>query len=154
MPEANANFTPHVFDDRYLNIELEIPRYGDGTEFSKVKKRLRYKDGLPIGRAHNNPILDTRMYEVEYNDRHKASLASNSIAENIFDQVDGDGNRHVIFQEIVDHRYDSKEVKEKDAFITTRTGTKSFRETTKEVEVLVQWKDGSTTWVNLKDMNN
>ena len=45
-------------------------------------------------------------------------------------------------------------VKEKDAFITTRTRTKRRRETKKGVEVLVQWKDGSKTWMTLKYINN
>ena len=45
-------------------------------------------------------------------------------------------------------------VKKQDAFIMTRTGTNSRRETMKGVEVLVQWKDGSTAWVTLKDMKN
>ena len=37
VTEANADFTPDVFDDTYLNMELEIPRYGDGPDFAKVK---------------------------------------------------------------------------------------------------------------------
>jgi hypothetical protein len=113
---------------------------------------LRDKDGLPIGRANNNPMLDTRMYQVEYSDGHKASLAANAIAENMFAQVDDEGNRHVLFKEIADHRTDGTEIKQQDAFITTRNGNKRRRETTKGCEVLVQWKDGSTTWVALKDM--
>ena len=84
------------------------------------------------------------MYKVEYKDAHRASLASNAIAENIFAQVNGEGNRHVIFQDIVDSRYDGTEVKEQDAFITTRTGRNRLRETTKGVEVLAKWKYGST----------
>ena len=84
-------------------------------------KHLRDKDRLLIGRAHNNPILDTGMYGVEYKDRHKASLTANAIAENMFDQVYGEGNLHVLFHEISEHRYDGTEVKEQDAFITTRT---------------------------------
>ena len=68
MPEADANFTLDLFDDTYLNMELDIPIYGDEPDFSKVTKRLWDKDGLTIGRAHNNPILDTRMYEVDYKD--------------------------------------------------------------------------------------
>ena len=64
MTEDDANFTPDVFDDTYLNMDLLIPRYGDGPDFAKVTKRLRYKYGLPIGRSHNNPILGTIMYEV------------------------------------------------------------------------------------------
>jgi hypothetical protein len=154
VPEADDGFTPDVFDDTYLNMELAIPRDGDGPEFAKVTKRLRDKDGLPIGRANNNPILDTRMYEVEYPDGHKASLAANAIAENMFAQVDDEGNRHVLFEEIVDHRTDGSEVKQQDAFIQTRSGTKRRKETTKGWEILVQWKDGSTTWVALKDMKN
>ena len=77
-----------------------------------MTKLLRDKDGLPIGRAHNNPILYTRMYEVEYKDGQKALLAANAIAENMFAQVDGEGNGHVLFQDIVDHRYDGTGVKE------------------------------------------
>ena len=78
---------------------MAIPRYGDGPEFSKAKKRLKDKDGLPIGRSHKNPILDTSMYEADYKNGHKYLLAANEIAENISDQVDGEGNRNVLFQE-------------------------------------------------------
>ena len=72
-------------DDTYLNMVLAIPRDGDRPDFSKVTKHLRYKDGLPIGRAHNNIILYTIM--PYYKDRNKCSLASNSILENMFAQV-------------------------------------------------------------------
>jgi hypothetical protein len=154
VPEADDSFTPDVFGDTYLNMELAIPRDSDGPEFAKVTKRLRDKDGLPIGKANDNPILDTRMYQVEYSDGHKASLAANAIAENMFAQVDAEGNRHVLFKEIIDHRTDGSELNQQDAFITTRSGTKRRRETTKGYEILVQWKDGSTTWVALKDMKN
>ena len=56
-----------------------------------------------------------------------------------------EGIWHVLFQEIFDNRYNGTELKEQYTFTTTRTGTKRRRETTKGVEVLVQWKDGSTT---------
>ena len=109
--EADADFTPDVFDDTYLNMELTIPRDGDSPYFAKVEKRLRDKDGMPIGRSHNNPIRDTIMYKVEYKYGHKASLVVNEIAENMFDQVDGEGNLHVLFQDIFNHRYNGTEVK-------------------------------------------
>ena len=104
-----------------------------------MTKRLRDKDGLPIGEAHDNPILDARMHEVEHQDGHKAALAANAIAENMFAQVDDEGNRHVLFDEIVDHRTDGSEVKQQDAFVTTRTGNKRRKETTKGRDILVQW---------------
>ena len=94
------------------------------------------------------------MYEVEYKDGHKSSLASNAVADNMSAQVNGEGYCHVLFQEISDHRYNSTEVKEQDAFIMTRTGKKSRREKMKGVEFLVQRKYGSTTWVTLKNMKN
>ena len=83
-----------VMEDTYLNMELALPRDGDGPEFARVTKRLRDNNGIPIGRAHDNPILDSRVYEVEYLDGHKASLTANAIAENIFAQVDEEGNKH------------------------------------------------------------
>ena len=68
-----------MLDDTYLNIHLEIPRDEEGPDFAKVTKCLRGKDGLPIGIAHNNSILNTRIYEVEYRDGYKASMAANAI---------------------------------------------------------------------------
>ncbi len=154
VPEADTDYSPDVFGDTYLNMELAVPRDSDGPEFARVTKRLRDGNGLPIGVAHKNPILDTRMYEVEYKDGHKASLAANAIAESMFAQVDDEGNRHVLFQEIIDHRTDGKEVKEQDAFLTARNGTKRRRETTVGWEILIEWKDGSTSWIAMKDVKN
>ena len=94
------------------------------------------------------------MYEVEYQDGHKASLSANAIAQNMFTQVDEEGNRHIMFQEIVDHRVDGKEIKQQDAFINTKTGTRRQRETKQGWEILVQWKYGSSTWIAMKDMKD
>jgi Reverse transcriptase (RNA-dependent DNA polymerase) len=154
IPEADREFTPDAFDDTYLNMELALPRSGAEVEFAKVTKRLRDKNGLPIGTANDNPILDTRIYEVEFPDGHKASLAANIIAENLYAQVDIEGNRHVLFQEIVGHRTNGTEIKQLDAFVTASNGTRRRRETTQGWEILVQWKDSSSTWVALKDMKN
>ena len=154
LPEADADFTPDAYDDTYLNMELGLPRGGGEVEFARVVKRLRDKDGLPIGTANDNPILDTRVYEVEFPDGHRASLAANTIAENLFSQVDPEGNRHVLFDEIIDHRRNGNEVKMEDAFVTTKTGTRRRRETTVGWDILIQWKDGSSTWTALKDVKN
>ena len=79
---------------------------------------------------------------------------ANAIAENIFAQVNGEVNHHVLFEDIINHKYDGPEVKNQDAFITANTGTKRCSDTKNKVEVFFQWKDGSTKWVTLKDMNN
>ena len=75
-------------DDTYRNMEVAIPRDSEGPEFARFTKRLRDANGLSIGTANYNPILDTRMYEVKYADVHKASMAENVIAQNMFAQVE------------------------------------------------------------------
>ena len=152
VKEADDAFTPDVYDT-YLNMELAIPQ-GDSLEprLARVTKRLRDANGLPIGLANENPILDTRMYEIEYLDGERTSLAANNIAENLFAQIDDEGNCQVLMDEIIGHRSNELAVKQQDAFITTNTGTKRRRETTKDWELLVRWKDGGTDWIALKDI--
>ena len=152
MKEADETFTPDVYDT-YLNMKLAIPQ-GDSLKprLARVTKRLKDTNGLPIGLANENPILDTRMYEVQYLDGEKASLAANSIAENLFAQIDDDGNRQVLMDDIIGHRSNDHAVKQQDAFIVTKTGTKRRKETTKGWELLIRWKDGGTDWVALKDI--
>ena len=141
-----------MLEDTYLNMELALSRDGDGPEFAKVTKRLRDANGIPIGTAHDNPLLDTRLYEVEYMDGYKASLAANAIAMNMFAQVDDEGNRYVLFDQIIDHRTDGSEIKQDDALIISPNGGRRRRETTKGWEILIQWRDGSSTWEKLKDV--
>ena len=111
-------------------MELAIPREGGETTFAHVTKRLKDVNGFPIGTSHENPILGTIVYEVEYAEGHKASMSDNSIAINLFAQVDAEGNHHVLFDEISDHRTDGKEIKQQDAFITAKNGIRRSQETT------------------------
>ena len=115
---------------------------------------MRDENGLPIGKDNETPVLDTRVYEVEYAGVYKASLSENTISLNMFSQVDDEGNRHVLFDQIIDHRVDGSEIKHMDAFIMSKNGGRRRKETTRGWELLVQWKDGSTTWEGLKDMKN
>ena len=120
LREADQEFTPddydYDYDDTYLNMELALPRNGAEVQFGRCLKQLRGKDGIPIRTAHDNPILDTRMCEVEFQDGHKASLAANAIAENLFAQIIDKGNWHALFDEITDHQTGGKQVMQQDAF--------------------------------------
>jgi hypothetical protein len=55
--------------DKYLNVEL-IMNMGTSNDErrGRVIKRTRGLDGEPIGRAHANPLFDTREYEIEFTD--------------------------------------------------------------------------------------
>ena len=70
-----------------------------------------------MGTANNNLILDTHEYKIEFMDGHEETVTVNLIAEYLFSQVDDDGNRQVLLDEIIDHRMDTKiVVHEKDAY--------------------------------------
>ena len=71
---------------------------------ARVLKRTRDGDGIPIGRRHHNPILDTRQYEVEFPDGSVDVYTTNIIAENLYSQVDPETQAHTLFRGIVDHR--------------------------------------------------
>ena len=49
-----------------------------------MTKRARDSDGNVIGRAHENPILDTRKYIVEFEDEENTELSANMIAESMY----------------------------------------------------------------------
>ena len=92
------------------------------------------------------------MYEVEYADGYKTEMTANAIASNLFYQVDQDGQRFVLFNAVIDSRTDGTHIMEGDSFIHMSNGNKRRRETTKGWEFFIQWKYGSSTWNQVKDV--
>ena len=54
--------------DKYMNAEVILPRDGERFQSARVVRRATEPDGSAIGTSNNNPILDTRIYEVMFND--------------------------------------------------------------------------------------
>jgi hypothetical protein len=67
------------------------------------KKNDNDCNGNPIGVGHSNPVLDSRVYKVKFPDGHMEEFAANTIAENIFSQVDEEGNQYLLLEEITNH---------------------------------------------------
>ena len=149
MPEADE-YTPEGYDE-YLTAEVLLPNMGTMSK-AKVTGRKRDADGNPLGRRNANPILDTREYEVEFPDGATDVFTANLIAENLYSQVDDEGNSYSIMSEIIDHKSDRSAVSKDDGFETTKNGLKRRRRTTKGWKLLVSWKDGSSNWIPLKDL--
>ena len=80
-----------------------LPRGGKLAR-GNVNKRKRDHDDNVIGNANANPILDTREYEVEFDDGGVSHLTANMIAQSMYDMCDDEGNRTLIFDTIIDHR--------------------------------------------------
>ena len=88
-------------------MELTVDRQQfDHPQRARVTKRLRDHRGNPIGTANDNPILNTRMYEVVFDDSHKLSMAANLIAENMLAQLDEEGYSLAVVKAIVNHKMD------------------------------------------------
>ena len=106
---------------------------------------------MPIGRAHANPIIDTRLYQVEFGDGSVKEYAANIIAENLYSQVDGKGCFVVNLDGIVDHKMTKDAITEEDSTFVYK-GKTYPRRTTKGWELCVLWKDSSTSWEPLSDL--
>ena len=114
--------------------------------------RTRLSFVLPLTNIPNNPILDTREYEVVFPDGATDVFTANIIAENLYSQVDEEGNSYAIMSEIIDHQSDGSAVTKDDGMETTKDGLLRPRRTTKGWKLLVSWKGGTSSWVPLKDL--
>ena len=155
----NINKTVDDFTDReefdaYIGAQVVLPsKDGESLVLTKVVSRKRDSDGKVVGKGNNNPILDTRIYQVEYPDGAVAEYSANMIAENIYSQVDDDGHTYSYLSDILDHRSTNEAIAKEDGYITTKSGVKPII-TTKGWEFYVKWKDQSTSWVRLKDLKD
>ena len=134
----------------YITAEVLLPK-GDEFRVGTVKKRKADDNGTPIGKSHDNPILDTREYQVEFDDGDVLEYSANVIAENLYSSVDSEGRRHVILDSIIDHKADASAMEKADAF-TELKGKRIRQMTTQGWKMCVQWKDGTTSWAPLKDL--
>ncbi|MEL6803974.1 MAG: hypothetical protein AAFO91_09360, partial [Bacteroidota bacterium] len=149
-PLDDADAFEHEAYDKYISSRVMVPR-GDKVMSGIVKQRKRDGDGNLIGRSHPNPFIDTSLYDVEFSDGTTEALAANAIAENIYARIDDEGHEHVLLKEITDHRKDGTAVLSDDATIKVN-GRDVPRKTTKGWFLCVEWKDGSTSWVPLRDL--
>jgi len=145
------------FDTNYAHISMEIglPRGpGGNIQRAVVKRRAIGEDGMSLGVASSNPLENTRLYEVEFVGGDKELLSANVITENLLSQIDHEGHRQLMLSEIIDHRRSQDAVHQKDAYIKSHNNNIRQRCTTKGWELCVEWTDGSTNWISLKDMKN
>jgi hypothetical protein len=66
-----------------------------------MKSHKRDADGFLICRSNNNPLLDTRVHEVQLSDGASSEYPANIISENIFATVNNDGYESVLLNEII-----------------------------------------------------
>ena len=138
--------------DQYIGAEVILDE-DNPSNLATVKSRvIRDFNGRLVGKGHTNPLLDTREYEVEFMDGTTDRYFANVIAENLWRQCDGEGKQFQIIKEINDHRKNDRALSKDDGFIVKSNGDKVPKKTTVGWDVLVEWNDGSTQWIPIKDV--
>jgi hypothetical protein len=144
---------PENMYDQLLTAEVLLPQ-GDQMKMGHVTGYKRDQNGNPIGRSHVNPLLNSRMYQVEFTDGTRQDYAANMIAEAIYSQVDDEGNKLLLFNDVIAHRKNKKAVKKQDMYIRSTNGNKHMKKTTIGWEFCMSWKDGSTSWETLANLKS
>jgi hypothetical protein len=129
--------------DNYLSAELMLPKGGVLVK-GCVTARKRDRDGNPVGHANDNPILDTRLYIVKFDDVDQTELTANMIAESLYLQCDPNSNQYVLLEKIVDHQRLPTAMKLSDQKNVRANGKTYLKCSTIGWQLCCQWKDGST----------
>ena len=83
------------------------------------------------------------MYEVEFPDGEVRSYTANKIADNVWPQVDTDGQPYVIFDMIIDHHVDNSVAVAKENIYCFVNGQRTMQRITAGVNILCLLKDRS-----------
>jgi hypothetical protein len=95
---------------------------GESLVLTRVANRKQDADGRVLGKSHDNPILDTRIYQVEYPDGATAEFSANVIAETILSQDEADGFNFSYLSEIIGHRSNEQALSKENGLIQTNSG--------------------------------
>eukprot|EP00804_Cyclotella_cryptica_P025206 CCRYP_010330-RA/>CCRYP_010330-RA protein AED:0.37 eAED:0.37 QI:0/0/0/1/1/1/2/0/416 len=154
--DKECGYTPgEEVDDSDLNsygkfIGAKIRLTDDennGGNIATVKKRATDFSGKPLGKPHDNPMLDSRIYEVELEDGTVDRYCANQIAEYIWAQVNSEGREHLVMHELVDHQKNCRAIPIERGYTIDCHCVKRPKITLDGWEVLMGWKEGSTSWL-------
>jgi hypothetical protein len=156
-PEARIPDVDEFEADVYDKLLLAEPLLPRGATLipARVIGCNRDTDGNPIGNYHANPLLNTRIYLVEFDDGHVAKYGANAIAEAIYNQVDDNGFQESLFTDIIGHRKNDNEAMSDEDFSTLESGhNPAHARTPKGWDICIQWQDGTSSWHPLNEIKN
>ena len=110
-----------------------------------MTERKRDHEVNVIGRSNANPILDTREYEVKFEDGDVTNLTANVIAESMYAMCDKNGDHILLFDAIIDHNKNDKAMTRTEQNFVHSRGKQQYKRSTKSWEVCVRRKNISIT---------
>ena len=139
----NRHFSKSLTPFQRWVTEILLPR-GDQMARGHVVARSIDDNGDVMGKSHTNPILDTRMYQVEFAGGEFTELTTNAIAESMYAQCDLEGNEYLLLNAIVDYQNHSKAISLPDQQTTVWSRPVTHK-ITAGWQICCQRKDGSTS---------
>ncbi len=143
MPEADT-WDVEAFH-KYITTEVLLPTK-DSHQLGKVTNCKQDIHGNLIGCANQNPILNTRIYEVTFPIGLPAEYTANIIAECLYSQIDNEDRQFLLLDNIIDWKKTKESVNDHDIFQISHNENIHKLHTTKGWNLCVFWKDGSTSW--------
>ena len=111
-------------------------------------------NGRPIGTPHQNPKLNSCLYNVEFKDGTTDIISANTITNKIWDQVVESGNSDTLLHSIFDCKFVCKAVKGY-GYVIDRDEKRRLCKTTAGDKLQVALRSGDKiikTWLPLKDL--
>jgi len=96
-----------IESDKYISFKVRLME-DDMEQVGIIKGRKRGPDGKFIGKYNANPILDTSVYVIEFQDGRVESYFANQIVECILNESEVESNISHHIKDFVDHRKDAK----------------------------------------------
>ena len=154
IPAADVNpCNDEVYGpNKLMGMEVCLS-HGDHTKIAKVLGRKRNAEGNFVGWKHANPILDSRVFVVEFPDGEWKDISYNILAEHLHAQMDDEGNIYKLFHGIIGHRKKAGAVDKANQF--RQVGNKQVKKKTlARWDIEVEWVDGTSSWFPLKEVKN
>jgi hypothetical protein len=97
-------------------------------------------------------ILDSRMFTIRFADGEEKDIAYSILAEQLYSQVDSEGNQHCLFKEIFNHQRNKNALDKTDAYCMVSNGNRVPKKSTAGLDFKVEGNDGTTSWLPLKEL--
>ena len=148
-PSNNRATFEHSLSDTLIGAEVLLPQ-GEDFKAARVKGRHTDANGKVVGTFHDNPLLNSLVYDVEFPDGTIREYSANVIAQNMYSSLDENGFSKLLLDCILQHQKDDSAVDKADKYLITKKGRRRLRKSTVGWKILVRWKDGNEQWVPLR----